>query len=84
MAVRHHLAAVAPAHVPDGETTVPEAPRPDSLVQSYRQLADVFHHILSEPVYAGTTYANRYDLVEAKKPRSRKRRQNWVTIRRRN
>src|SRR5690242_13759717 len=48
MAVRHHLAAVAPAHAPDGETTVPEAPRPDSLVQSYRQLADVFHHILSE------------------------------------
>src|SRR5690349_13584419 len=48
MAVRHHLAAVAPAHVPDGETTVPEAPRPDSLVQSYRQLADVFHDILSE------------------------------------
>ena len=32
----------------------------------------VVHHILSEPVYAGTTYANRYDLVEAKKPRSRK------------
>ena len=32
----------------------------------------VVHHILSEPVYTGTTYANRYDLVEAKKPRSRK------------
>ena len=32
----------------------------------------VVHHILSEPVYAGTAYANRYDLVEAKKPRSRK------------
>jgi diguanylate cyclase (GGDEF)-like protein len=48
MAVRHHLAAVAPAHVPDGEPPVPEAPRPDSLVQSYRQLADVFHDILSE------------------------------------
>ena len=48
MAVRHHLAAVAPAHAPDGESTVPEAPRPDSLVQSYRQLADVFHDILSE------------------------------------
>jgi site-specific DNA recombinase len=31
----------------------------------------VVHHILSEPVYTGTTYANRYDLVEAKKPRSR-------------
>ena len=48
MAVRHHLAAVAPAHVPDGESTVSEAPRPDPLVQSYRQLADVFHDILSE------------------------------------
>ena len=48
MAVRHHLAAVAPAHVPDGESTVLEAPRPDTLVQSYRQLADVFHDILSE------------------------------------
>ena len=48
MAVRHHLAAVAPAHAPDGESTVPEAPRPDTLVQSYRQLADVFHDILSE------------------------------------
>ena len=47
MAVRHHL-AVAPAQVPDGRTTVPEAPRADSLVQSYRQLADVFHDILSE------------------------------------
>ena len=32
----------------------------------------VVHHILSEPVYTGTTYTNRYDLVEAKKPRSRK------------
>ena len=32
----------------------------------------VVHHILSEPVYAGTTYSNRYDFVEAKKPRSRK------------
>jgi len=48
MAVRHHLAAVAPAHSRDGRTTVPEAPRADSLVQSYRQLADVFHDILSE------------------------------------
>ena len=46
--MRHHLAAVAPARAPDGESPVPEAPRPDSLVQSYRQLADVFHDILSE------------------------------------
>ena len=48
MAVRHHLAAVAPAPALDGETTAPESPRADSLVQSYRQLADVFHDILSE------------------------------------
>src|SRR3954451_8111732 len=33
---------------PDGESTVPVVARPDSLVQSYRQLADVFHDILSE------------------------------------
>jgi site-specific DNA recombinase len=32
----------------------------------------VVHHILSEPIYTGTAYANRYDFVEAKKPRSRK------------
>jgi diguanylate cyclase (GGDEF)-like protein len=37
-----------PARAPDGESTVPKAPRADSLVQSYRQLADVFHDILSE------------------------------------
>ncbi|HET7555580.1 MAG TPA: diguanylate cyclase [Gaiellaceae bacterium] len=48
MAVRHHLAAVAPAHPEDGRAIVPDAPRTDSLVQSYRQLADVFHDILSE------------------------------------
>jgi diguanylate cyclase (GGDEF)-like protein len=48
MAVRHHLAAVAPAHSQNGRATVPDAPRSDSLVQSYRQLADVFHDILSE------------------------------------
>lgn len=29
------------------------------------------HHILADPVYAGTAYANRYDYVAAKKPRSR-------------
>jgi site-specific DNA recombinase len=32
----------------------------------------VVHHILSEPVYTGTAYANRYDFIEARKPRSRK------------
>src|SRR4051794_23515040 len=48
MAVRHHLAAVAPTRAPDGESTVAEAPSVDPLVQSYRQLADVFHDILSE------------------------------------
>jgi site-specific DNA recombinase len=29
----------------------------------------VVHHILSDPVYAGTAYANRYDFVPPKKPR---------------
>jgi diguanylate cyclase (GGDEF)-like protein len=46
MAVRHPYAAVTPAPAPDGDSSVLEGP--DSLVQSYRQLADVFHHILSE------------------------------------
>jgi diguanylate cyclase (GGDEF)-like protein len=32
----------------DGDPPVSETPRQDSLVQSYRQLADVFHDILSE------------------------------------
>ncbi len=27
------------------------------------------HHVLSDPVYAGTAYANRYSFVPAKKPR---------------
>ncbi|HEY7018164.1 MAG TPA: diguanylate cyclase [Gaiellaceae bacterium] len=39
---------MAPAQAPDGDSTVPEGARPDSLVQSYRQLADIFHDILSE------------------------------------
>jgi site-specific DNA recombinase len=30
------------------------------------------HHILADPVYAGTAYANRYEYVPALKPRSRK------------
>ncbi|KAA0576147.1 recombinase family protein [Azospirillum sp. B21] len=30
------------------------------------------HHILSDPVYIGTAYSNRYEYVPAKKPRSRK------------
>jgi diguanylate cyclase (GGDEF)-like protein len=47
MAVRHPYAAVAPAHAPDGDASVDRV-RPDALVQSYRQLADVFHDILSE------------------------------------
>lgn len=29
----------------------------------------VVHHILAEPIYAGTAYANRYSLVPPKKPR---------------
>jgi diguanylate cyclase (GGDEF)-like protein len=46
MGVRHPDAAVSPAPAPDGDATL--GARPDSLVQSYRQLADVFHEILSE------------------------------------
>ncbi len=30
------------------------------------------HHILSDPVYTGTAYSNRYEYVPAQKPRSRK------------
>ena len=41
-------AAVDPARVLDGHPTVPKARGRDSLVQSYRQLADIFHDILSE------------------------------------
>ncbi len=48
MAVRHLFAAVAPARAPVGDAFIREPVRPDSLVQSYRQLADVFHDILSE------------------------------------
>src|ERR1044072_4402597 len=48
MAVRHFCAAVSPAHAPDVDASVYEPLPPDPLVQSYRQLADVFHHILSE------------------------------------
>ena len=31
--------------------------------------SSVVHHILADPVYAGTAYANRYDYVPARKPR---------------
>ena len=46
--MRHLLAAVDPARAPGGHSRVPEAPRSEALVTSYRQLADVFHDILSE------------------------------------
>ena len=46
--MRHQLAAAAPAYPVDAGSTGPAAPRPKTLVQSYRQLADVFHDILSE------------------------------------
>jgi site-specific DNA recombinase len=54
----------------------------------------VVHHILSDPMYAGTAYANRYDFAPPKKPRrpqgSRtpeatcrqlKPREQWIAIR---
>ncbi|MET0607377.1 MAG: diguanylate cyclase [Gaiellaceae bacterium] len=46
--MRHLFAAVSPAHAPDVDASVYAPLPPDPLVQSYRQLADVFHHILSE------------------------------------
>jgi diguanylate cyclase (GGDEF)-like protein len=46
--VRHLFAAVDPARALDVGPGDPDAPRSESLVQSYRQLADVFHEILSE------------------------------------
>ena len=33
--------------------------------------ASVVHHILTDPVYTGTAYANRFDYVVPKRPRSR-------------
>ena len=40
------------------------------------------HHILSDPVYTGTAYANRYEFVAAKKPRPRKPTYSGVGCRR--
>jgi diguanylate cyclase (GGDEF)-like protein len=48
MAVRQLFAAAVPARALDAGPGDPEAPRSETLVQSYRQLADVFHDILSE------------------------------------
>ena len=38
---------------------------------SSRWSASVVHHILSDPVYSGTAYANRYRYVPPKKPQGR-------------
>src|SRR6266480_3647836 len=46
--MRHLFAAAAPARDLDALPGAPGRPRSDGLVQSYRQLADVFHEILSE------------------------------------
>src|ERR671936_930093 len=46
--MRHLFAAAAPAYPLDAPPGDPVAPGPKTLVQSYRQLADVFHEILSE------------------------------------
>ena len=45
--MRHLFAAADPARALDAFPSA-ESPRSDGLVQSYRQLADVFHEILSE------------------------------------
>src|ERR671934_1086639 len=46
--MRHLFAAAAPAYPLDAPPGELVAPGPKTLVQSYRQLADVFHEILSE------------------------------------
>src|SRR5213595_731367 len=46
--MRHQLAAAAPAYPLDACSGEPAPPRAETLVQSYRQLADGFHEILSE------------------------------------
>src|SRR5512143_1947519 len=42
----------------------------------------VAHHILSDPVYVGTAYANRYEYVTPKKPRRRSARSGERSCRR--
>ncbi|WP_428483773.1 recombinase family protein [Rhodopila sp.] len=44
--------------------------------------SSVVHHILTDPVYIGTAYANRFDYVVPKKPRRRSRRSTERTCRR--
>src|SRR3712207_6237535 len=44
--------------------------------------SSVVHHILTDPVYTGTAYANRFDYVVPKKPRSRSHRSAERTSRR--
>src|SRR3954468_6303747 len=46
--MRHLFAAAAPARDLDATPGAPGIRPSDGLVQSYRQLADVFHEILSE------------------------------------
>ncbi len=46
--MRHLFAAADPDRELDAYAGAPDAPRSEALVQSYRQLADVFHDILSE------------------------------------
>ena len=44
--------------------------------------ASTVHHILSDPVYTGTAYANRYAAVPARKPRSARSRAGEPSCRR--
>ena len=48
-----------------------------------RWAPSTIHHILSDPVYIGTAYANRYEYVAPKKPRIRSPRCDEKTCRRR-
>ena len=47
-----------------------------------RWSCSVAHHILSDPVYTGTAYSNRYEYVAPKKPRLRTRRSGERSCRR--
>jgi site-specific DNA recombinase len=44
--------------------------------------SSVVHHILTDPVYIGTAYANRFDYVVPKRPRRRSRRSTERSCRR--
>ena len=60
--------------------TGPESPGPAGV--SGPPPSSVVHHVLSEPVYKGIAYANRFNYVVPAEPRSRTRRSpdQWIAI----